>query len=344
MNTQEATLANPGKQERTAGRPFLDKKRIWTYVALTLFLLLLVIGLKVIFPPVPEEALVSTNKPLIPTEPAVTRRAEMTVVPPVEKHVTQEETVPQVAHLKSSVTAERPQRKVAAAAPAVVKEALPQPKRSGATPQKRGVKDQASRKVMELSTFNMGVDALEIGNYLEAVLHFNRTLSVNPLNVRAYNNLGLALMGLGEEKTAEEVFRKGLVIEPGSIRCLNNLALLNIKRGEPARAVPFLERIVSEHPEDATAWTNLGVAEGRAGKPAAAETAYRRALQLSPQDYRIHFNLARTLEIEGRRVEAIYSYQAFLRLLPAGENNRAQQILSHLQKLQESLAVPTGRP
>jgi len=343
MNTEEATLTPPGGEDRIAGHSFLHKKRLWTYGGLTFLLLLVVVALKLLFPPVPEEKLTSADTPLIPSPPAVVREEGKAVVPESKDVVTPDRTEAVHAGVSKGVSpsATIPQQEVPSAPPAVAGEPLSHPQIPAAKPQTSGVSEKTTRKVLELSTFNRGVEALENGDFLEAVLNFNRTLSINPLHVRAYNNLGLALMEMGEGEAAEEAFRKGIVIEPDSVRCLNNLALLYIKRGEPERAVPFLEKIVANHPEDAAAWTNLGVAEGRAGKPDAAENAYRRALQLTPQDYRIHFNLARTLEAQGRGIEAIYSYRAFLRLLPPGESDRGRKVISHLQKLRESL---TGVP
>lgn len=341
MSTEEATLIPQEGGGRIDGRPFLNKKRLWVYGGLSLLLLLVVILLKLLFPPIPEATLVNLNRPLIPSTPAVA--PESINVPGPSVSAAARPGVDHDGDLKS-VSPAAVAKKVVSVPAAVAGKPLSHPRIPAAMQQTSKVSEKTSRRLMELSTFNQGVDALENGDYPEAVLNFNRSLSVNPLNVRTYNGLGLALMAMGEGETAEEAFRKGLVIEPANVRCLNNLALLYIKREKPERAIPFLEKIIADHPEDAAAWTNLGVAEGRAGKPAAAENAYRRALQLTPQDYRIHFNLARTLEAQGRDIEAIYSYRAFLRLLPPGEADRARQVAAHLQELRKSILATAVRP
>jgi len=329
MKAYESNRAQQ-KGKEVLSRSFLNRKRVQTYGGLTLIFLLVVAGLKLLFPPVPAGALVTENRPLIPTESEV-QPVEQGKKGEVEAPVAQKSSVPQV------IVPEKAPMEISPLAgggdkPAVI-----------LSPKQTQVNEKSSRKLLELSTFNEGVDALESGNDPEAVAAFHRTLSINPLNVRACNNLGLALMSMGKHEAAEDAFQKGLVLEPGNTRCLNNLALLFVKSGDPARAVPFLEQIVKDHPTDAAAWTNLGVAERRIGKEAAAETAYRRALKLTPGDYRVYFNLARTLEVEGRLVEAAYDYRVYLRFLPPAEISRARKVIAHLKQLQPSLTVSSGR-
>jgi len=71
---------------------------------------------------------------------------------------------------------------------------------------------------------NYGIALSQVGRLDEGILHFRRSLQINPQHANAHYNLGLALAKIGQLEEAVVHLRKSLEIDPNSPTTLINLA------------------------------------------------------------------------------------------------------------------------
>lgn len=116
--------------------------------------------------------------------------------------------------------------------------------------------------------------------WAEAREMLEKAVILEPRNVEAYNNLGLALRKLGEKDKALEQYQKALSVQPDCAECLNNLGVLYLS-----------DRQLGE-----------------------AKAQFQKALQMRPEYADPHFHLALVAEAEGRVDEAKGHYRKFTEL------------------------------
>ena len=86
-------------------------------------------------------------------------------------------------------------------------------------------------------------------------------------------------------------YRKALELKPDNVKALNNLGLALAGQGKLDEAVDGYRRAVELKPDHANAHNNLGLALMNQGKLDEAVTAYRKALELEPDHANAHNNL-----------------------------------------------------
>jgi tetratricopeptide (TPR) repeat protein len=122
--------------------------------------------------------------------------------------------------------------------------------------------------------------------YEDAIEKLNRVIRLDPLSVRAYDNLGLALDMSGRPEEARDVFLKAVE--------------LNRKLPDPSPWPPH----------------NLGYLLVRLLDFKNAETSLRESLKYDPKSATAHYHLGRALEGDGRDSEAIEEYRVAISLDP----------------------------
>ena len=73
----------------------------------------------------------------------------------------------------------------------------------------------------------MGIAAAQIGKLDDAILAFQKTLSIKPDYADSYNNMGIALNEQGKHKEAIAAYNKALSIKPEYAEAHNNMGLLS---------------------------------------------------------------------------------------------------------------------
>ncbi len=82
---------------------------------------------------------------------------------------------------------------------------------------------------------NIGVTFLQMKDYDNAILWFEKTVAIFPLT-QSYNDMGVAYFYKGEPDKAEESFMKALEVDPNSALAYNSLGLLYFKTGRVEEA------------------------------------------------------------------------------------------------------------
>jgi len=167
------------------------------------------------------------------------------------------------------------------------------------TPEMGGKQGMASTEGEAARRLKMGIVFFQNQRVKEAEDEFTRVVSLQPANVVAHNNLGLALKAEGRVADAEAHYLMALQINPKYPEVLNNLGLLYDQQGRVQEAIQ----------------------------------QYRKAIEISPDYPEAHLNYAEILERAGYPEEARRHYQAFLAAGSAVSPSLRLRIQQHLDTL-----------
>jgi len=154
------------------------------------------------------------------------------------------------------------------------------------------------------------------GEYAKSLKYYRRALKLNPKNIRARINLGVALAALGQAKAAEHAFRNVLKLDPANGEALNNLASIYGRAGRLTEATRMYEELLRSQPDNASAHLNLGWTYYSMGKLDEAEERFRKVIRLEPNSPRAHLNLGLIAEKRGETKDALDHYRKALKYVP----------------------------
>jgi Flp pilus assembly protein TadD len=127
------------------------------------------------------------------------------------------------------------------------------------------------------------LDAVNQGQYEEALTLANQALSLDSAALDAQDNKGLALFHLGRYQEAEAVFTELTQRAPGNIVYWNNLAGTLREEGKLSDAEHILiDHVLARDPNFPTAHLNLGIVYLRADRPDLAQQELTQAVKLLP--------------------------------------------------------------
>lgn len=149
-----------------------------------------------------------------------------------------------------------------------------------------------------------GYDALENGNYPQAVALLKRATEIDPKHRRAWDQLGRAYVDSGQTDAAIDALQKQIAINAYDLYAYNNLGRAYGAQHRFAEAEAAYQKQIEINPLDPYAHANLGELYVESHKDAAAVVELESAIVISPKDATAHIRLG----------------QAYLRL---GEHDRA---------------------
>ena len=120
----------------------------------------------------------------------------------------------------------------------------------------------------------------------------------------------------GRRDEAVELYRRVLMLEPNNIEAINQLGVAAGERGDLSAAVRRFQHSLRIGPNQPGIWFNLGVAQSRLGQSTEALTAFDSMIALSPLSGAGHLQRAATLARLGRYDEAVAACDDAVRLLP----------------------------
>ena len=128
----------------------------------------------------------------------------------------------------------------------------------------------------------------------EALLLFQKAVSVRPLSASARNGLAGALMAQGWNEDAIAQFREALRIDPVHTNARLNLARALMRRGDLAGAAAELDAFLEQNPDHAGAQLALGTVFFVQHRYEQALLHFQQAARLEPENAEIRDWLART--------------------------------------------------
>lgn len=164
--------------------------------------------------------------------------------------------------------------------------------------------------------YNLGVALQAQGRTEEAAGSYRRVLEVQPDNAPALANLGLALRELSKPEEAMRCCQQASQLQPDLVEVHNTLGLLLKDQGRLDEAAGYFQRAIALRPNYAEAHFNLGLCHQARKDPAAAEACFRQAIQLRPAYAEAHGCLGSLLAAAGRLDEAIAGFRRAIEIKP----------------------------
>ena len=128
----------------------------------------------------------------------------------------------------------------------------------------------------------MGASAAQIGRLNDAVLIFQKAITIKPDYAEAYYNMGNALKDQGKLVEAIKAYKKAISIKPDFAENYYNMGIALKEQGKLAEAIEAYKKAISIKPKYLKALNNMGVALKEQGKITEAIEVYKKSLVLNP--------------------------------------------------------------
>jgi len=143
--------------------------------------------------------------------------------------------------------------------------------------------------------YNDGVYHFCKGEYDRAVRSYRKAVERNQMDHKAWNNLGLAEYKMGNEKEALVCFNRALSIRPEDTYAMLNKAGLTVAQGRYAEALMMIERAILMDPRDPYAYNIKGTALMKSQRYGEAVKAFEEAVGIDPHFRHAKSNLKRAV-------------------------------------------------
>jgi tetratricopeptide (TPR) repeat protein len=169
-----------------------------------------------------------------------------------------------------------------------------------------------------------------IGDLRGAIEAWQKAISIDPTNWKAFNDMGSAWMEMREWDRAEEAFSRAETLDSGQSIVQVNRATLIQRRGRADEAMQAFASCVEQHPEYAAAHAGFGFALRDLGRFDEAVRALRRATELAPENPIYACGLGRTYLEAGAPEEALSQATRYLERRPGYSGARALESLARV--------------
>ena len=160
----------------------------------------------------------------------------------------------------------------------------------------------------------------------ESIALIGRSLTLQPTQSGAWNNLGNLLVEAGRVDDAMRAYENSVSFAKGDegAEGLSNIAMLERGKGHWQAAERVSRRAIELRPAFSEAWYNLSIALMEQGRIHESVIANSRAVVLQPRNMSARSRVIRALELLGEREQAIGMYREWLAEAPGNP------VVSHL--------------
>jgi tetratricopeptide (TPR) repeat protein len=158
-----------------------------------------------------------------------------------------------------------------------------------------------------------------LGQFEEAVIHYDAALALRPDDVDAHNNVAVLLARLGRPEAAEAHYRQALRLRPNDVETRSNFAALMARLGRDEEAISEFVTVLDARPSHDPALRGLaGLATRRPDSSGLAALDHLRAALGTADDdpSRRRYYVGLALAELGRLDDAAKQFEAVLRLRP----------------------------
>jgi Tfp pilus assembly protein PilF len=96
---------------------------------------------------------------------------------------------------------------------------------------------------------NLGMLALERGDYATARQRFEQAIAADPRSSRAHAGAGVVALGAGDRQSAIDAWTRAVQLDPRNFDALYNLGTTLAREGQAAAARPYLEEFLRTAPK-----------------------------------------------------------------------------------------------
>lgn len=136
----------------------------------------------------------------------------------------------------------------------------------------------------------IGIAALQKGEYEKAVESFMQGVEKDPENAVGYINLGNVFASLGDAERAEPFFQKAITLDAEAGTAYYGLANLYYNKERFEEAAKLYEKAIRQGIEEADVYFMLGKSLERSSKEKLALPYLQRAAELAPNDLEIRLS------------------------------------------------------
>jgi len=152
----------------------------------------------------------------------------------------------------------------------------------------------ATQTLTAVQLHRSGYEALQAGNYAEAVTLLKRAVELEPKDKLAWNNLGRAHMELRQHDAAIEAFQKQIGINPYDQYAYNNLGRAYVANRDYDKAEAAFLKQLEVNPLDKYTPTNLGGLYLERRRYDLAAEQFEKGLALNPDDAWLQYQIGKT--------------------------------------------------
>ncbi len=167
----------------------------------------------------------------------------------------------------------------------------------------------------DLDTHHAALQALQVGNTLEAIDLFSQAIAAAPKDYRYYNDRGVAYRKCGDLKMALADYTRALELKQNYTNALNNRGVVYLQQGDYDKALKDFTEALKHGGLEGTILTNTGMVYARQGDHRSAIREFEKALSHSPIDNRSFLFMAESFEQIGDKDKAFKIYQLALGLI-----------------------------
>lgn len=200
--------------------------------------------------------------------------------------------------------------------------------------------------------FQQAMNALQQGRAAEAESFARDLLKADP-GFTPNHLMGVITLQQGRAHEAVEYFATAVKLEPRDLGAAANHGLALAHTGRYAEALAVLEKVTAAAPDFIEAWFNRGLALTSLGRFAEAVTVHDHVLARQPGHAGAHYNRGMALAAQGRFADAVIGYDRALQLVPgmtAALADRGAALLAlgraeeAFNSLDQALAGAPGNP
>jgi protein O-GlcNAc transferase len=153
------------------------------------------------------------------------------------------------------------------------------------------------KSILESSSNNfevihyIGIVKIQLKQFEEAIVWFNRAISINPNNHSVFNNLGVCYRELKKYNEALNNFNTALKIKPDYAEVYNNLGIIYRFLENYNEAIKNYNEAIKLKPDYAEAYNNLGLIYLKQEKFERAKNLFEQATKLKPSYSEAYNNL-----------------------------------------------------
>jgi tetratricopeptide (TPR) repeat protein len=183
---------------------------------------------------------------------------------------------------------------------------------------------------------------LDLGDYEQALVHYQTARQGDPQYNGAYRGIGDALLGRRRYAEASDHYQQALQLEPADHLAMNGLAAAMARQGHYVRAFELLNRALALAPDCSEAYLNLGNTYLATGRADEAARAYQQALHFRPGYADALYNLGVIEASRGRLDRAVELFEDVLSKRPDHREAREALDAAMQMKQRQGATQPQG--
>ena len=163
---------------------------------------------------------------------------------------------------------------------------------------------------------NRGVAYHAKGDYTRAVADYTKAIELKPDYAKAYYNRGVGYYEEGEYDSAVKDFSKAIELKPDYIEAYNNRGVVYREKGVVNHAISDYTKAIELKPDYIEAYNNRGVVYGKTGDFDRAVADYTKAIELKPDYAKAYYNRGTDYGEKGNFDRAIADFNTVVQINP----------------------------